>query len=294
MIYIFIAMFIFFFFGMPIGFGILSSTTYYLLISDQSRELLSFSSRVISASDSYVLIAVPFFLLAAELMNEAKITDRIFSFAKSLVGHIPGGLGHVNVVASMIFADSTREVFLENTNRTEKEISNRVQKAFTFANEKILEHVIQNPNHKGMGCTAEVLAFYAEGFVLGHIGDSRTYRLRNRQLEQLTQDHTLVQQQVEEGLITRDKIKHHPLRNVIFRAVGIGEELACDLIKGKTFSEDLFLLCSDGLTDMVQDDQIQDILCSDIDIDRKAEELIETAKIAGGKDNITVVLAAVH
>ena len=104
MIYIFIAMFIFFFCGMPIAFGILSSTIYYLLISDQSRELLSFSARVISASDSYVLLAVPFFMLAAELMNESKITDRIFGFAKSLVGHIPGGLGHVNVVASMIFA----------------------------------------------------------------------------------------------------------------------------------------------------------------------------------------------
>jgi len=104
MIYIFIAMFFFFFFGMPIAFGLLSSTTYYLLFTDQSREMLSFSARVISASDSYVLIAVPFFMLAAELMNEAKITDRIFSFAKSLVGHIPGGLGHVNVIASMIFA----------------------------------------------------------------------------------------------------------------------------------------------------------------------------------------------
>ena len=104
MIYIFIAMFIFFFCGMPIAFGLLSSTTYYLLISDQSRELISFSARVISASDSYVLIAVPFFMLAAELMNEAKITDRIFSFAKSLVGHIPGGLGHVNIMASIIFA----------------------------------------------------------------------------------------------------------------------------------------------------------------------------------------------
>ncbi|MDM8539770.1 TRAP transporter large permease [Desulfococcaceae bacterium HSG9] len=104
MIYIFAAMFIFFFFGMPIAFGILSSTIYYLLFSDQSRELLAFSSRVISASDSYVLLAVPFFMLAAELMNEAKITDRIFSFAKSLVGHIPGGLGHVNIMASIIFA----------------------------------------------------------------------------------------------------------------------------------------------------------------------------------------------
>ena len=104
MIFIFLAMFIFFFFGMPIAFGILSSTVYYLLFTDQSRELLSFSARVISASDSYVLLAVPFFMLAAELMNEAKITDRIFDFAKSLVGHIPGGLGHVNVMASIIFA----------------------------------------------------------------------------------------------------------------------------------------------------------------------------------------------
>ena len=104
MIYIFIAMFFFFFFGMPIAFGILSSTIYYLLFSGQTRELLAFSSRVISASDSYVLLAVPFFMLAAELMNEAKITDRIFSFAKSLVGHIPGGLGHVNIMASIIFA----------------------------------------------------------------------------------------------------------------------------------------------------------------------------------------------
>ncbi|MBW2177097.1 MAG: TRAP transporter large permease subunit, partial [Deltaproteobacteria bacterium] len=92
-------MFIFFFFGMPIAFGILSSTIYYLLFSGQSRELLAFSTLVISASDSYVLLAVPFFMLAAELMNEAKITDRIFSFAKSLVGHIPGGLGHVNIMA---------------------------------------------------------------------------------------------------------------------------------------------------------------------------------------------------
>ncbi len=104
MIYIFAAMFIFFFCGMPIAFGILSSTIYYLLFSGQTRELLAFSTRVISASDSYVLLAVPFFMLAAELMNEAKITDRIFSFAKSLVGHIPGGLGHVNIMASIIFA----------------------------------------------------------------------------------------------------------------------------------------------------------------------------------------------
>ena len=196
-------------------------------------------------------------------------------------------------VASMIFAETVKEIFAGNTDSSEQEIKQRVQNAFKSANKKILEDIIQNPDHRGMGCTAELLAFSEKGFVLGHIGDSRTYRLRNRQLKQLTQDHTLVQQQIDEGLLSPDGAKDHPLRNVIFRAVGISREISMDLIRGDTHSEDLFLLCSDGLTDMVRDDQIQTILCSEAKIDRKAEALIETAKIAGGDDNITVVLAAI-
>jgi protein phosphatase len=196
-------------------------------------------------------------------------------------------------IASKIFADTTQDIFAENTERSQKEVLYRIQKAFGAANEKILAHVIENIGHKGMGCTAEILAFFDSGFIVGHIGDSRTYRLRDGYLEQLTQDHTIVQQQFEEGLISSDQIKDHPLRNVIFRAVGIKEDLALDLIIGKIFSGDLFLLCSDGLTDMVPDEQILEILCSDNDIPPKAEQLIKAAKDAGGIDNITVVLVAI-
>ena len=196
-------------------------------------------------------------------------------------------------IASQIFADTTQEIFTGNTDRSQKEVLYRIQKAFSAANEKIIEDIFQNASHKGMGCTAELLAFSDEGFIAGHIGDSRTYRLRKGRLEQLTQDHTIVQQQFEEGLISADQIKQHPLRNVIFRAVGIKEELALDLVIGKIFEEDIFLLCSDGLTDMIPDEQILEILCSDSDISRKAKELIEAAKVAGGIDNITVVLAAI-
>lgn len=196
-------------------------------------------------------------------------------------------------VASKIFAESAFEVFSDNTSRSEKEILYRVHGAFSHANQKILEHVAQQPDHQGMGCTAELLAFYDEGFILGHIGDSRTYRLRNGKLEQLTQDHTLVQQQFRQGLITEDQIKHHPMRNLILRAVGIKEELTIDLLKGKALPEDQFLLCTDGLTDMLSDDQIQDILSADVQINRKADELIEAAKAAGGYDNITVALIAI-
>ena len=196
-------------------------------------------------------------------------------------------------LASSIFAETTLEVFAANTDPSEKETLYRVQKAFSFSNEKILQHVDQNPDHKGMGCTAELLAFYGGGFVLGHVGDSRTYRFRKGQLRQLTEDHTLVQQQIEEGLVSSENMRNHPLRNVILRALGLNKELALDLLRGKTLPGDLFLLCSDGLTDMIQDDQIQEVLSSDIDIHCKVDQLVESAKVAGGDDNITVVLVAI-
>ena len=196
-------------------------------------------------------------------------------------------------LASSIFADTALEVFTQATDRSEKEIAYRVKKTFYFANERMLEHVAQKPNHKGMGCTAELLAFTDGGFIIGHVGDSRTYRFRKGQLEQLTQDHTLVQEQVEQGLIPPDTVRNHPFRNIILRAIGQDNELALDLLRGKFLPGDLFLLNSDGLTDMIQDDQIQEILTTDIDIHRKVDELIESAKDAGGVDNITVVLVAI-
>jgi len=196
-------------------------------------------------------------------------------------------------IASSVFAEAALEIFSNNTSRSEKEILYRVHKAYSHANQKILEHVAHHPDHQGMGCTAELLAFFEQGFILGHVGDSRTYRLRNGELKQLTQDHTLVQQQLQEGLISADQIKHHPMRNLILRAVGINEELTIDLLKGKTWPGDFYLLCSDGLTDMISDDQIEDILGTDSHIHRKVEELIETANAAGGYDNITVVLVAI-
>lgn len=196
-------------------------------------------------------------------------------------------------LASKIFADTALEVFTDTSDRSENEIVYRVKKTFYFSNERMLEHVAQNPNHKGMGCTAELLAFSGDGFIIGHVGDSRTYRFRNGQLEQLTQDHTLVQEQVEQGLIPPANIRDHPLGNIVLRAVGQDSELALDLLRGKVLPGDLFLLNSDGLTDMIQDDQIREILTAEVDIHRKVDELIESAKAAGGKDNITVVLVSI-
>ncbi len=196
-------------------------------------------------------------------------------------------------LASRIFVDSAKEVFSKAVGRSEKEMIKLVERAFSFANERIMGHAKENPDHMGMGCTAELLGFFDESFVLGHMGDSRTYRLRNEQLKQLTQDHSLVQDQINQGLVTPAEARNHSLRHVILRAVGIEEQLALDLIRGKTFSGDLFLLCTDGLTDLVDDTKIQEVLTSAAALPQKVEELLELAKLAGGNDNITVVLAEI-
>jgi PPM family protein phosphatase len=196
-------------------------------------------------------------------------------------------------LASSIFSQTAFEVFSTHSDPSENITLEKVKAVFRSAHKRILKHVGDNPQHEGMGCTAELMAFYNKGFVIGHIGDSRTYRVRNGKLKQLTKDHSLVQAQVDQGLITTSEAKNHSFRNVIFRAVGMNENLPLDILRGKTYSGDQFLLCSDGLSDMVDDSLIGQILFSGIDLPVKTEKLIEMAKSAGGRDNITVVLAEI-
>ncbi|MGD8513455.1 MAG: Stp1/IreP family PP2C-type Ser/Thr phosphatase [Deltaproteobacteria bacterium] len=196
-------------------------------------------------------------------------------------------------LASRIFVETAVEVFSGSLIRAEDDTADLVQRAFEGANEGVLDHVRLEPRHKGMGCTAELMAFCNDTFVLGHVGDSRTYLLRNAQLKQLTEDHSVVQDQVNRGIISAAEAKHHPLRSVILRAVGVKEKIDVDLIRGKALPGDLFLLCSDGLTDLVDDTLIQEALSLNGAIHERADKLIDLAKSAGGHDNITVVLCVV-
>jgi protein phosphatase len=193
------------------------------------------------------------------------------------------------VLASQIFSETALEVF------STADISNSdpvklVQQSFILANDRILKHADEIPEHKGMGCTAELMAFSGDKFILGHMGDSRTYRFINGQLQQLSLDHSLVQEQLDKGLITPEEARKHPMKNVILRAVGIDENLSLDLVRGILSAGDLFLLCSDGLTDMVENSDIRAVLASTDILTQKAEKLVEIAKTAGGHDNITAVL----
>ena len=116
---------------------------------------------------------------------------------------------------------------------------------------------------------------------------------RNGKLIQITSDHSLVQEQLNRGLITPDEARHHPLRNILLRAVGSNEPFMVDIIKGNIFLSDVFLLCSDGLTSMVDDIMIKHVLGSLLPVNQKVETLIEMANNAGGFDNITIVVVQI-
>lgn len=193
-------------------------------------------------------------------------------------------------VASRIFIETASGVFSAARGESRQEIVGLVQNAFLLANNRILNSAKENPQHHGMGCTAELMVFYNRSYVLGHVGDSRTYLFRQGRFSQITRDHSLVQDQLDHGLITPDEAGNHPLRHVILRAVGVDEASAVDIIRGEYMPGDLFLICSDGLTDMVEDASIQEALSLNPGLDQKAEKLIGLAKSAGGNDNITVIL----
>jgi protein phosphatase len=196
-------------------------------------------------------------------------------------------------IASRLFVETAEEAFENKALLSVVETSQLVQEAFRLANERILSYAGIHGSCRGMACTAELIAFDGARYIIGHVGDSRTYLLRGGEFRQVTRDHSLVQSQLEKGLITPEEARKHSLRNVVLRAVGSTPVLELDIIRGNSLPDDLFLLCSDGLTDMLEDNDIRSVLISGEELSGKVERLIDFAKSAGGNDNITVILCQV-
>lgn len=196
-------------------------------------------------------------------------------------------------VASAMFIAAAAKIMHNKKPATEQDVIADIKNIFFQANSAIYQLANNNPDCKGMACTAELLSFGSGSFILGHVGDSRTYRYRQGKLVKLTKDHSLVQQQIDQGNLTENDAKTHRLRNVILRAIGNGPSIDVDIIRGKVRQGDLFLLCSDGLTDMVAEPDIASCLESTITIKQKVSSLVNLANQAGGRDNITIILASV-
>jgi len=159
------------------------------------------------------------------------------------------------------------------------------------ANRAIFDAANANPQYAGMGTTLVVAVFREGRLLLGHVGDSRCYRLRGGKLTQITRDHSLLQEQIDAGLITPEQAAFSANKNLVTRAVGVEDNVLLETHQHEVQGGDLFLLCSDGLSDMVDDPGLEQLLQAHDALPECARALISAANDAGGKDNISVILA---
>jgi protein phosphatase len=167
----------------------------------------------------------------------------------------------------------------------------RVVELIQEANRRVYQRSSEDPSTSGMGTTMTVALVEGDTVSIGHVGDSRAYRIRDGELAQLTEDHTLVQELMRSGKLTPEEAETHPQRSVITRALGTDPDVDVDTFPVDARTGDVFMLCSDGLTTMVGDEAILRIVEENRgDLDAAAEALVSTANRGGGEDNITVVL----
>jgi len=171
-----------------------------------------------------------------------------------------------------------------------------LQGSIAVANRTIHDQAHADSSLAGMGTTITAASLHAEAdaVVIGHVGDSRAYRLRDGILQRLTKDHSLVEEMRRRGQITEAQAEDHPQRSIITRALGPEPEVQADIQSVPSEPGDLFLLCSDGLTTMLGDDRIKELLISSTSLDAATRALVDEANRAGGRDNITVVLFQVE
>ena len=162
------------------------------------------------------------------------------------------------------------------------------------ANNAIFQASQSQPQYAGMGTTLVVALWHDDYMIVGHIGDSRLYRMRGSKLEQVTRDHSLLQEQIDSGLITKEQARHSQNKNLVTRAVGIDPEVDAEVHSYPVQAGDIYLLCSDGLNDMVTDEDMELTLSSlQANLPLAAEQLVQQANDNGGRDNVSVILVRV-
>jgi len=225
--------------------------------------------------------------------------ENLYMVADGMGGHASGE------VASQMAVDTIQNFFRETSEdeemtwpyKMDKDLNyeeNRLNAGIKLANLRIHRQASQNSSQRGMGTTIVALLFSGEDAYFGHVGDSRIYRLREGKLEQITDDHSLLNDYIKMKDLSEEEIENFPHKNVIVRALGMKETVQVDVARKPPEHGDIYLLCSDGLNAMTDDDEIRRILNEHSDnLEVACNELVESANRNGGTDNVTVVLVKV-
>jgi serine/threonine protein phosphatase PrpC len=170
----------------------------------------------------------------------------------------------------------------------------RMSVAIQLANSNIFETAAADGTKKGMGCTVDAIYFNQGRFFIGHVGDSRVYRIREGRIQMLTEDHSLLNDYLRMKELSGDEGVHFPQKNVVVRALGLADQVHVDVIFDAFKVGDVFLLCSDGLSGMLDDRVLLEIITARDSLDTSCNELIKAANDAGGNDNITAILCRIE
>jgi protein phosphatase len=212
----------------------------------------------------------------------------LFIVADGMGGHAAGE------VASDMATRIIAEQFHPARGMSDDELMSQLVAAIRSANDAIFRRTLSEHDKRGMGTTATVLDLLPRRYMIGQVGDSRAYLLRGGVLSQLTKDHSYVQEQVDAGRLTPEEARVHPYANVITRCVGSSSDVVPDLYLGTLEADDLLLLASDGLTGMLDDEDVRQILSGSRELEEIVDALIAGANHRGGLDNVTVILVRIE
>jgi serine/threonine protein phosphatase PrpC len=216
------------------------------------------------------------------------VPDRgVFVVADGMGGHAAG-----EVASEMAVRLVARELGSLKS-LTDDQVADRMRTSIRGANDAIFQRTLTEHDKRGMGTTVTALVLYGTRFLIGQVGDSRCYLLRDGKLTQVTKDHSYVQEQVDAGYLTPEQARTHPYSNVITRCVGANSDVMPDVYVGAVRPKDLFLIASDGLTGMLEDPQLAEILLADRMPQEQVDDLVAEANRHGGLDNITAIIVRI-
>lgn len=204
----------------------------------------------------------------------------LFIVADGMGGHKAGEFASKFTVETIVESVRTNE---------QKEPVRIIEEAIQTANKELIQKARQDETMAGMGTTVVVVTVIGDKAFVANVGDSRMYVI-GKEITQVTRDHSLVEEMVRMGELAKDAAKDHPDKNIITRAVGAAQDVDVDFFEVELYPQDYILMCSDGLTNMVEDEDIRRIVQSQRDVAERVEKLVETANDHGGQDNITVVV----
>lgn len=212
----------------------------------------------------------------------------LFIIADGMGGHKAGEIAS-RMAVEIISSSFLDQIKGSSSEMDDDSIITAIRNSIYKANDEIYRKSNEVEEYSGMGTTV-TMAYENNGkLFIGHVGDSRAYLLRDNQLWQMTKDHSLVEELIKNGSITREEARFHPQKNIITRALGIDKEVEIDLIVKEKFKDDILILCTDGLTNMLNDDEIKELLISSDNMQKACDFMVQLSNEKGGLDNISVV-----